>query len=120
MFTEAFYKQDLGDRDVVDFFYVATLQMWLMHNDLNIYDDLLTYFEEQENYLICEAIHKAIAFIESTVEENFENATKLSEENDGNMYSFEEHKRVSNEIFKQVVQEIYEKQIGDVSESGGD
>ena len=34
--------------------------------------------------------------------------------------SFEEHKRISNLIFKDVVTEIYEKQIGDVSESGGD
>ena len=117
MFTEEFYNQDLGDRDVVDFFYVATLQMWLMHNDLTVYDDLLGYFEEQENYLICEGVHKAIAFVESTVEKNFSEATNLSEDLNESSYSFEEHKRVSNEIFKQVVQEIYEKQIGDISRS---
>lgn len=117
MFTEEFYNQEIKDKDVVDFFYVATLQMWLTHNDLNIYDDLLTYFEEQENYLICEGVHKAIAFIEKTVEQNFDNATKLSDNEDGSMYSFEEHKRISNEIFKEVVKEVYEKQIGDISSS---
>jgi uncharacterized protein YbcV (DUF1398 family) len=119
MFTEEFYNQEIKDKDVIDFFYVATLQMWLTHNDLNVYDDLLTYFEEQENYLICQGVHKAIAFIEKTVEDRFDGATKLSNSEDGDMYSFEEHKRISNEIFKDVVKEVYEKQIGDVGKSSG-
>ena len=117
MFTEEFYNQEIKDKDVIDFFYVATLQMWLTHNDLNVYDDLLTYFEEQENYLICQGVHKAIAFIEATVEDKFDSATNSSDSEDSDVFSFEEHKRISNEIFKEVVKEVYEKQIGDVSKS---
>jgi len=120
MFTEEFYKQDLEGKDVVDFFYISTLQLWLTHNDLSIYEELLTHFEQTENYLICDGIHKAITFIDKCVADRFENATKLVETELEQSLSFEEHKRVSNLIFKDVVTEIYEKQIGDISGSSGE
>lgn len=113
MLLEDFFKHEFEDReDIVNHFYTATLAAWLTYNEFEIFDTVLKFFEEKEEYLICEGIHKAIDKIDEIYNDRFEQATILSQTEDSIEYTYEEHKRISRLIFEDVLIEIYEKQIG--------
>jgi len=112
MLLEEFFKQEFDDReDIVEYFYVATLSAWLTYNEFEIFDNVLKFFEEKEEYLICEGIHKAIDKIDEIYNDRFSEATIHSQTEETIEYTYEEHKRVSRLIFEDVLTEIYEKQI---------
>jgi len=117
LFEELFNERPQEDKDVIHHFYIATLSAWLIYNDLNIFDNLLKHFEEKEEYLICEAVHRAIDKIDEVYNDRFDQATRLHEDEDVIQFSFDEHKRVSRLIFEDIVKEIYEKQISQHKES---
>lgn len=117
LFEELFRDQTQEDKDVIHKFYIATLSAWLMYNDLSIFDNVLKHFEEKEEYLICEAIHRAINKIDEIYNDRFEEASPLEEADDIIQFSYEEHKRVSRLIFEDVIKEIYEKQVAKYKES---
>lgn len=112
MLFEELYKYDASDdKEVGEGFYVATLMYWLLNNELEIFDDVLNHFQEKEQYIVCFGIKKAIDKIEETIEKRFDEAAVMSESEEEKVYDAEEYKRVSREIFKDILFEIYEYQI---------
>tara|TARA_E500000318_G_C3563326_1_gene214557 strand:- start:654 stop:1010 length:357 start_codon:yes stop_codon:yes gene_type:complete len=101
----------LRGKDVSNHFYIATLQSWLIHNDDEIYDNVLTHFEELECYDVCSGINKAIKFIRNAVDKRFDEASFIAEDSDTYTYEFEEYKKISRRIYEDVLLEIYEEQI---------
>lgn len=113
MFIENFYDYDFGDeKEKIEHFYTCTLSAYLIYNDLQIFDNLLIYFEEKEEYLICQAIKEALEKVESIIEFHFANPPLI--EDDGEevyIYDHEEHKNLSRLVFEDIIKEIYERQI---------
>lgn len=112
MLLEEFYNYD-GNRDKLsaEDVYLTTLQHWLIYNDFDIYESLLITFEQKENYVACEGIHRALRRIEQIMDQRFEEAEKIQETEEEVVYTHEEHKRISRLIFEDILKEIYEKQI---------
>lgn len=112
MLFEELYKYDASDdSETGQHFYIATLMYWLLNNELEIFDDVLSYFQDKEQYIVCFGIKKAIDKIEETIEKRFDEAAVQSETDGEKIYDAEEYKRVSREIFKDILFEIYECQI---------
>lgn len=109
MSLEEFYNQEY--RSQVSAAYVSTLQFYVNYNDLTIYDALVKYYEDTEEYAICEGISRAIDFIDDTMDHRFGEAIEESEEEDGKIYTAEEYKRVSILVFEDIIKEIYERQV---------
>lgn len=112
MLLEEFFRYN-GDNNetIAEHFYIATLANFLLNNELEIYDDVLSHFEGREEYVVCHGIQKAIDKIESTIDARFSEASTLSESESERIYDVEEYKRISKEIFKDILLEIYDRQI---------
>jgi len=91
--------------------YLATLNAWLIYNDFKIYEDALLILEEQGQYEACHGIKMAIAFIEDTMANRFDEAESISETDEEIILTHDEHAKVSTLIFQDIMTEIYEKQI---------
>lgn len=114
MLLEEFYKYNVsGDRLIADYVYVHTLSCWIINKDFRVYESLIKHYEEQEQYEICEGIHRALDKVDNVMAEHFEAAEKIRETEDEVVYSHEEHQRVSRLVFEDIIKEIYEKQIGE-------
>lgn len=111
LLEEFFNYQGDDDETIAEHFYVATLTSWLINNELEIYDEVLSHFEEREEYVICHGIKKAIDKIESTIDIRFSEAASVSENESERVYEIEEYKRISRDIFKDILLEIYDRQI---------
>jgi len=112
MLFEELYKYNASDdKETGEHFYIATLMYWLLNNELEIFDEVLSHFQEKEQYLVCFGIKKAIDKIEETIEKRFDEAAVMSETEGEKIYDAEEYKRVSREIFKDILFEVYESQI---------
>lgn len=112
MLLEEFYKYDASnDKLIAEYVYVHTLSCWIINSDFNIYESLMEYYEGQEQYAVCEGIHKALSKIDDIMASRFEEADKVKETEDEVIYSMQEHTRVSALIFEDILREIYEKQI---------
>jgi hypothetical protein len=112
MLLEEFFKHNPeDDQSVVQYFYIATLQAWLLNNEFEIFDNILKFFEQREEYLMCEGIHQAIDKIDEIYNDRFSEATAIHEDEDKIEYTYEEHRKVSRLIFEDIIKEIYEKQI---------
>lgn len=112
MLLEELYSQDPKNHvKVAEAAYLVTLQYWMVYNQLDIYARMLNYYEEKEEYAICEGITRAIEKIESTMDYHFQQAESLEEDEDQILYTHEEHQRVSRLIFEDILKEIYERQI---------
>lgn len=109
MLLEELYNKEY--KRIVESAYITTLQFYLSYNDLNIYDRMLEYYEEQEDYAVCQGIHQAIDFIDDTMDKRFGEAIPEEEEEDGKLYTQEEYKNVSRLIFEDILKEIYERQV---------
>lgn len=121
MLFEELYKYNASDdKETGDHFYVATLMYWLLNNELEIFDDVLNHFQDREQYLVCFGIKRAIDKIEATIEKRFDEAAVQSETEEERVYDAEEYKRVSREIFKDILFEIYECQIKNAEEAKED
>jgi hypothetical protein len=112
MLLEELYSQDPKNHvKVAETAYLVTLQYWMVYNQLDIYERMLNYYEQMEEYAICEGINRAIEKIESTMDKHFQEAESLEEDEDQILYTHEEHQRVSRLIFEDILKEIYERQI---------
>lgn len=112
MLLEELYSQDPKNHvRVAETAYLVTLQYWMVYNQLDIYERMLNYYEQMEEYAICEGINRAIEKIESTMDYHFQEAESLEEDEDQILYTHEEHQRVSRLIFEDILKEIYERQI---------
>lgn len=116
LLEELFKYNSQDDNETSQHFYLATLMYWLLNNELDIFDDMLMRFEKEEKYLVCFGIKKAIDKIEETIEKRFDEAASLSEDDEEKVYDIEEYKRVSKEIFKDILFEIYECQVKNAEE----
>ena len=112
MLLEEFYKYDATDDTLItEYVYVHTLSCWIINNDFNIYENLLDYYEAEEQYAVCEGIHRALAKIDDIMAARFDEADKISQTENEITYTHQEHLRVSALIFEDIIKEIYEKQI---------
>lgn len=112
MLLEEFYKYNGQDDSVLtEAVYLGTLHSWLIYNDFVIYENIIKYFEEKEEYMVCEGIHRALSKIDDVMAERFKDAEKIRETDDEVVYSHEEHQRVSRLVFEDIIKEIYEKQV---------
>lgn len=112
MLLEEFYNYDAtDDKLITEYVYVHTLSCWIINNDFNIYESLLEYYEGQEQYAVCEGIHRALAKVDDIMAKRFDEADKVSETDSEVTYTHQEHLRVSSLIFEDIIKEIYEKQI---------
>ena len=109
MLLEELYNKEYQSQ--VNAAYVSTLQFYVNYNDLTIYDALVKYYEDTEEYSICEGISKAVDFIDDTMDIRFGEAIEEGEEEDGKIYTAEEYKRVSRLVFEDIIKEIYERQV---------
>ena len=110
---QGFYRlqeqEDYTDQELVDFYYRQTLFVWLVYNDDSIFEDLLVFYQEKEEYLVCEGINRALNAIDNIREAHFEDAIAEHSDDTGSTYSAEEYRRVSRLIFAQVLMEaVYE------------
>lgn len=117
MLEEFYNKAELDDDDVIRFFYVSTLEFWLVYNDDDIYYNILNHFENMEYYTACSGIQKAIKFIEKTIQKRFSNAAGTTYDEHTMIYDAEEYKKLSRQIFEDIIIEIYEEKIRSVEES---
>jgi len=112
MLLEEFYSQDPKNHvRVAESAYLVTLQYWMVYNQLDIYERMLQYYEEKEEYAFCEGIARAIEKIEDTMDKRFQEAEALEEDEDQILYTHDEHQRVSRLIFEDILKEIYERQV---------
>lgn len=112
MLLEEFYNYNhKGDSMLADSMYLHTLGCWLFNSNFEVYESLIKYYEDREEYAVCEGINRALNKIEDIMHEHFENAEKISETETEVTYTHEEHMRVSSLIFEDILKEIYEKQI---------
>lgn len=116
LYEELFKYDGKNEKETGDHFYIATLMYWLLNNELDIFDEVLIYFQDKEQYLVCHGINRAIEKIEETIERRFGEAASEAENEEEKVYSVEEYKRVSKEIFKDILLEIYESQIENAKE----
>ena len=115
MLLEELYNKEYQSQ--VNAAYVSTLQFYVNYNDLTIYDALVKYYEDTEEYAICEGISKAVDFVDDTMDIRFGEAIEEGEEEDGKIYTAEEYKRVSRLVFEDIIKEIYERQVGNYKEN---
>lgn len=115
MSLEELYNKEY--RNQVSVAYVSTLQFYVNYNDLTIYDSLVKYYEEIEEYAICEGVSRAVDFIDDTMDKRFGEAIEEGEEEDGKIYTAEEYKRVSRLVFEDIIKEIYERQVKGIEET---
>ena len=108
---------DLSGRDVSNHFYIATLQSWLIHNDDEIYQNVLDHFEQLEYYAVCDGVNRAMKFIRNAVDKRFDEASFIAEDSDTYTYEFEEYKKISRKIYEDVLLEIYAEQIRNFTKS---
>lgn len=121
MLLEEFYRKELKEEEIAEYFYVDTLRMFLRHNDILTFDKVLEHFENTEQYLVCEGIHRAIKKIEEIHSFRFAQAaadylTKEDEEADPEEMILidipEERMQSIKELMVQdLLIEIYERQI---------
>lgn len=112
MLLEEFYNYDADDKKfIADYTYVHTLSCWLINNDFAIYESLLQFYEEQEQYEVCEGIDRALRRIDDIMQDRFADADKIKETDNEVVYSHEDHMRVSALIFEDILKEIYERKI---------
>lgn len=110
MLLEEFYKYNGQDDSVLtEAVYLGTLHSWLIYNDFVIYENIMKYFEEKEEYMICDGIHRALSKIDDVMAERFKDAEKIKETEGEVVYSHEEHQRVSRLVFEDIIKEIYER-----------
>lgn len=109
MLLEELYNQDYKDK--AEAAYYATLNFWLTYNDTSIYEDMLEYYKEKEQYELCEGIDKAIDKIYDVMDSRFEESQPVDETDEEVLLSMEEHARISRLIFKDILKEIYERQV---------
>ena len=84
MFLEEFYNYNAkGDKLIADNMYLHTLTCWLFNNDFQVYENLLDYYEEKEEYAVCEGIHRALAKIDDIMHNRFNDADKIAETTQG-------------------------------------
>ena len=112
MFFEGFYRaEDLNGPEIIEHFYVLTLSSWIMYNEASIYEELLDYFESQQEFYICEGINRALNRIDDTMQKHFLEASALDEDDEGKTFDLQEYKNVSRRVFIDIMKEIYERQI---------
>jgi len=111
LYEELFKYDGKNEKEIGEHFYIATLMYWLLNNELDIFDQILIHFQDKEQYLVCHGINRAIEKIEDTIEYRFDEAASEVDSEEEKVYSVEEYKRVSKEIFKDILLEIYECQI---------
>ena len=118
MFLEEFYNYNAkGDKLIAENMYLHTLTCWLFNNDFQVYENLLDYYEEREEYAVCDGIHRALSKIDDIMHNRFNDADKIEETENEITYTHEEHLRVSSLIFEDILKEIYEKQINKYKEN---
>lgn len=111
MSIEKHFSVSDGDRNKIERYYFTTLLAYMVWNKFDMFDDVLQYFEEKEEYLVCSGIQVAISKIEDIMDNRFADATPLEENEDMNTYSLEEYEDVSRKVFKDIIIEMYERQI---------
>lgn len=99
------------DGEQKDSFYVTTLLIWMLYNKFDIFDEVIQHFEEKEEYMVCAGIHLALQKVEDLMHDRFEQATALDEDEDFRTYSYQEYEDVSKKVLKDVIIEMYEKQV---------
>ncbi len=112
MFFEGFFDEtELDAQDIINHYYVLTLSAWITYNEMEIYEQMMKYFEEKENYYICEGINRALAKIDEVTTHRFSEATPLEEDDERKTFGVDEYKQVSRRVFTDIMTEIYERQF---------
>jgi len=112
MFFEGFFDEtQLEPQDIINHYYVLTLSAWITYNESEIYETMLNYFEEKENYYVCEGINRALARIDEVTTHRFSEATALEGGEEKTILDVEEYKQVSRRVFLDIMTEIYERQF---------
>ena len=107
MFTEELYN-GMPEEDVARVAYLLTLSYWIIIREEIIFDNLLKDYEEKEMFAVCSGIQRANSFIDDKTNKRLEQVMG----NDASMYSDPKvHKRVQRLIIKDVIYEIYERNI---------
>jgi hypothetical protein len=111
MLLEEFYNyESKKDEEKVQFFYTATLSSWLNYNNVDVYVALIDDFEEKEEYLICEGINRALSVIDDIMDRRFGEAASVKED-DEIFLTHEQHEKVSQLVFLDIMKEIYKSYI---------
>lgn len=118
MLLGGYYKiTNTGEERTVDLIYVTTLLAYLNHPDTAVFVGLLDRLEDEEKYMMCAGVHKALHTIEDFYEKRFVEAAEgndldLTEPMDIEInISQEDHQAVVNKVFEDILIEVYEKQI---------
>lgn len=112
MYIEEFYNYDNSSNEaVVRIIYETTLTSWLIFNEEEVYLSMIETFEEQENYLACEGVKRAIEKINEVMDIRYAEATKIAETEDEALLTADEHRRVSRLIYEDILKEIYENRV---------
>lgn len=111
MSTEESFNVSNEDRNKIERYYFTTLLAYMLWTKFDMFDDVLEYFEQKEEYLVCSGIQVAISKIEDIMDKRFSDATPVEEDEDMRTYSMEEYEEVSRKVFKDIIIEMYERQI---------
>ena len=111
MSTEESFNVSNEDRNKIERYYFTTLLAYMLWNKFDMFDDVLEYFEHKEEYLVCSGIQVAISKIEDIMDKRFSDATPVEEDEDMRTFSIEEYEEVSRKVFKDIIIEMYERQI---------
>jgi hypothetical protein len=110
MFIEEFYNYDgKSDEQIIRIIYETTLTSWLIFNEEDVYLEMIEFFEEQEDYLACEGVKRAVDKINDIMDKRFDEVSDVDE--DEILMTSEEHKNVSKLIYQDILKEIYENRI---------
>jgi len=107
MFTEELYN-GMRDEDVTRTAYLLTLSYWLIIKEEMVFDLLLKEYEDKEMFAVCSGIQRANTFIDLKTDARLEQIMG----DDASLYTDPKvHKRVQRLIIKDVIYEIYERNI---------
>lgn len=90
--------------------YAYTLLAYLNHPQLNIFEDLLDRYTDEERYEECDGVNKALQFIENTYSSRFADAAEKTED-EHFVVTEENYGIVNNIIFQDILDEFIKQQI---------
>lgn len=118
MLLGEYYKiTNTGEERTVDLIYVTTLLAYLNHPNTGVFVGLLERLENEEKYMMCAGVHKAISKIEDFYDNRFVEVASGNgmdftepEEIEINI-SQDDYQEVLDKVFEDILIEVYEKQI---------
>ena len=107
LYEEYFNKED----NKVQRVFVSCLLGYLTHPNLSVFDELLLKYEEEERYLECAGLSKAMGFIEERYNIRFDEAAEaINQEDDEEIIlRQQDYEKANKLVFQDILDEFIQQ-----------